>query len=171
MVVTLFVVWMERSKIGHVLKAIRDDEDAARSLGFSPLRYKLIAMAISAGVLGFCGTFYAQYVLLVDPPSVLAGSISVIIALVAIFGGIGTVSGPIIGSAVLISLSEYSRIYFSGSGRNIDLLIYGALIMIIAAYCPGGVINLFERFRKRNASGDTSSAVAPSQPRPDARTF
>jgi hypothetical protein len=45
-------------------------------------------MAISAGVLGFCGTFYAQYVLLVDPPSVLAGSISVIIALVTIFGGI-----------------------------------------------------------------------------------
>ena len=88
-------------------------------------------MALSAGILGFCGTFYAQYVLLVDPPSVLAGSISIIIALVAIFGGIGTVSGPIIGSFVLISLSEYSRDYFSGSGRNVDLLIYGALIITL----------------------------------------
>lgn len=166
--VTLFVVWMERSKIGHVLKAIRDDEDAARSLGFSPLRYKLIAMAISAGVLGFCGTFYAQYVLLIDPSSVLAGSISVVIALVAIFGGIGTVAGPIIGSAVLISLSEYSRIYFSGSGRNVDLLIYGALIMIIAAYCPGGVISLFDRFRRRNLPGGPS-APSPLHPASDVK--
>jgi branched-chain amino acid transport system permease protein len=149
-VVTLFVIWMERSKIGYVLKAIRDDEEAARSLGFSPLRYKLIAMAISAGILGFCGTFYAQYVLLVDPPSVLAGSISVIIALIPIFGGIGTVAGPIIGSAVLITISEYSRVYFSGGGRNLDLMIYGALIMIIAAYCPGGIMSLLHRWRTRH---------------------
>jgi branched-chain amino acid transport system permease protein len=149
--VTLLVVWMGRSKIGYVLKAVRDDEDAVRSLGLSPLRYKLIAMAISAGILGFCGTFYAQYVLLVDPPSVLAGSISVIIALIAIFGGIGTVSGPVIGSFALISLSEYSRVYFSGSGRNVDLLIYGALIMVIAAYCPGGVNGLVGKFRQRPA--------------------
>jgi branched-chain amino acid transport system permease protein len=159
--VTLLVVWMERSKIGYVLKAVRDDEDAVRSLGLSPLRYKLIAMAMSAGILGFCGTFYAQYVLLVDPPSVLAGSISIIVALVTIFGGIGTVSGPIIGSFVLISLSEYSRTFFSGSGRNIDLLIYGALIMIIAAYCPGGVNSLVWKFGRRSeksAAGDRLSA-------------
>ena len=53
----------------------------------------------------------------------------------------------------LISLSEYSRIYFSGSGRNIDLLIYGALIMIIAAYAPGGVISLVEKFGERPSIG------------------
>lgn len=160
--VTLFVVWMERSKLGYVLKAIRDDEDAVRSLGHSPLRYKLIAMAISAGVLGFCGTFYAQYVLLIDPPSVLAGSISIIIALVAIFGGIGTVSGPIIGAVVLISLSEYSRIYFSGSGRNVDLLIYGALIMIIAAYFPGGLNSLAQKLAR--AITRPSTGNPPNEP-------
>jgi branched-chain amino acid transport system permease protein len=148
--VTLLVVLMDRSKIGHILRAIRDDEEAAKSLGFSPRRYKLIAMAISAGILGFCGTFYAQYVLLVDPPSVLAGSISVIIALVPIFGGIGTVAGPIIGSVVLITISEYSRVYFSGGGRNLDLLIYGALIMIIAAYLPGGIMSMFRPARAKS---------------------
>ena len=160
--VTLLVVWMERTKLGYVLKAIRDDEDAVRSLGLSPLRYKLTAMAMSAGILGFCGTFYAQYVLLVDPPSVLAGSISIIVALVTIFGGIGTVIGPIIGSFALISLSEYSRVYFSGSGRNVDLLIYGALIMLIAAYCPGGIESLIARFRRRH---DQRSAGKLSDPR------
>ena len=148
--VTLLVVLMDRSKIGHILRAIRDDEEAAKSLGFSPRRYKLIAMAISAGILGFCGTFYAQYVLLVDPPSVLAGSISVIIALIPIFGGIGTVAGPIIGSVVLITISEYSRVYFSGGGRNLDLLIYGALIMIIAAYLPGGIMRMFRPARAKS---------------------
>jgi branched-chain amino acid transport system permease protein len=157
--VTLLVVWLERSKIGYVLKAVRDDEDAVRSLGLSPLRYKLIAMAISAGILGFCGTFYAQYVLLVDPPSVLAGSISVIVALITIFGGIGTVSGPIIGSFVLISLSEYTRILFSGSGRNLDLLIYGALIMIIAAYCPGGINSLIGKAGRRSEKPQSVNAI------------
>lgn len=147
--VTIFVIWMERSKIGFVLKAIRDDEDAVRSLGFSPLRYKLIAMAFSAGILGFCGTFYAQYVLLIEPPTVLFASISVIVALIPIFGGIGTVAGPIIGSAILITMSEYSRVYFSGSGRNVDLLIYGALIMVFAAYCPGGIMSMLSGLRAR----------------------
>lgn len=151
--VTIFVIWMERSKIGFVLKAIRDDEDAVRSLGFSPLRYKLIAMAFSAGILGFCGTFYAQYVLLIEPVTVLFASISVIIALIPIFGGIGTVAGPIIGSAVLLSISEYSRVHFSGGGKNVDLLIYGAIIMIFAAYCPGGIVSLISSLRARFRKG------------------
>ncbi len=145
--VTLLVIAMDRSKIGHVLRAIRDDEDATQSLGFSARRYKLIAMAMSAGILGFCGTFYAQYILLIDPPSVLAGSLSIIIALIPIFGGIGTVPGPIIGSAVLITISEYSRVYFSGSGRNFDLMIYGALITFIAVYRPNGAMSIVDSLR------------------------
>lgn len=136
-------VWkLERSKIGAILKAIRDDEDAVRSLGFSPLRFKLIAMALSAAITGACGAFYAQYVLYIDPPSVLALSLSVLIALIPIFGGIGTLAGPILGAAVLIPLSEYSRIYFSGSGRNVDLLIYGFLIMAMSVFRPEGVEGL-----------------------------
>jgi branched-chain amino acid transport system permease protein len=150
-VVTLIVVALVRSKIGYVLQAIRDDEEAAQSLGFSPRLYKLVAMAFSAGILGFCGTFYAQYVLLIDPPSVLATSISIAVALMSIFGGIGTVPGPILGSVVLVTASEYSRVYFSGSGRNLDLMIYGALVTLIAVYRPNGIIGLFARLRMRRA--------------------
>jgi branched-chain amino acid transport system permease protein len=69
----------------------------------------------------------------------------VVIALIPIFGGVGTIAGPIVGAAVLVPISEYSRVWFSGSGRNVDLLIYGFLIMIIAVYRPNGVISLFER--------------------------
>ena len=88
--------------------------------------------------------FYAQYVLFIDPASVLTLALSVIIALIPIFGGVGTVAGPILGAVVLVPISEYSRVWFSGSGRNLDLLIYGFLIMIIAVYRPNGVISLLE---------------------------
>jgi branched-chain amino acid transport system permease protein len=148
--VTALIVWLDRRKTGHVLRAIRDDEDATRSLGFSPLRYKLLAMALSAGIIGFCGTFYAQFVLFIDPPSVLSLPLSVMIALVGVFGGIGTVSGPILGAAVLITLSEYARVWFSGGGRGLDQLIYGALIMLVAVYRPAGLVSFFGR-RARSA--------------------
>ncbi len=142
-VVTLLVWLLQRSRFGFVLRGIRDDEDAVRSLGFSPARYKLAAMALSTAIVGVGGVFYAQYVLFIDPPSVLALSLSVSMALSPILGGAGTVTGPIVGAAILVPLSEYSRVWFSGSGRNVDLLIYGLLIMLIAVYRPDGIMSLF----------------------------
>jgi branched-chain amino acid transport system permease protein len=143
--VTAGVWWLGRSRLGFLLRAVRDDEAALRSLGFSPQAYKSIAMAISAAILGAAGVFHAQYVLFVDPFSVLGLHISILVALFAILGGSGTLLGPILGAAVLVPLSEYSRIAFSGSGRNVDLLVYG-LIMVIAAYQPDGLIGWLRRF-------------------------
>lgn len=141
-IVTAALWWLRRSSMGFILRAIRDDEEAVRSLGFPPQRYKALAMAISAAILGAAGVFHAQYVLFVDPFSVLGLHISVLVSLFAILGGVGTLAGPILGAAVLVPLSEYSRVYFSGSGRNIDLLIYGLLIMVIAVYRPDGLMGL-----------------------------
>lgn len=160
---TLLVWWLERSKIGMVLRAIRDDEDAVRSLGFSPLRYKLIAMALSAAVCGAGGVFYAQYVLFIDPPSVLALSLSVLIALIPILGGTGTLFGPILGAALLIPISEYSRIHFSGSGRSVDLLIYGFLIMVMAVYRPDGLAGLFRGFSSLFRPGRAATQRLPER--------
>ncbi|WP_043283595.1 branched-chain amino acid ABC transporter permease [Reyranella massiliensis] len=143
--VTGGIWWLSQSRLGFLLRAVRDDEEALRSLGFSPQLYKSIAMALSAAILGAAGTFHAQYVLFVDPFSVLGLHISVLIALFAILGGAGTLVGPVLGAAVLVPLSEYSRIAFSGSGRNVDLLIYGFLIMVIAAYQPDGLVGWYRR--------------------------
>jgi branched-chain amino acid transport system permease protein len=141
-----FGIWrMEQSRLGFVLRAVRDDEEALRSLGFSPQVYKSVAMAISAAILGAAGMFHAQYVLFVDPFSALGLHLSVLMALFAILGGSGTLFGPILGAAILVPLSEYSRVAFSGSGRNIDLLIYGFLIMVIAVYRPDGMIGWLRR--------------------------
>ena len=170
-VVTAGVWLMQRSRFGFILRAIRDDEEAVRSLGLSPLRYKLVAMAFSAALVGACGVFYAQYVLFIDPASVLSLSLSVLMALIVILGGAGTVAGPIVGAAVLVPLSEYSRVAFSGSGRNIDLLVYGLLIMLIAIYRPGGLMSLARTPAWRRAADLLAGRAAPSpNPPPIAHT-
>jgi branched-chain amino acid transport system permease protein len=163
-VVTAGVWLLQRSRFGRILCAIRDDEEAARSLGFSTVFYKLGAMALSSALVGACGVFYAQYVLYIDPASVLSLSLSVLMALIVILGGAGTVAGPIVGAAILVPLSEYSRVMFSGSGRNVDLLIYGMLIMIIAVYRPDGLMSLLgaHGWRRRAHRSDTAAAAAPT---------
>lgn len=146
--VTFGIARLRRSGAGLLLTAIRDDEAAARSLGVSATRLKSMAMAVSAGVLGLTGAFHAQFVLFIDPPSVLGLHLSVMIALFVILGGIGTLWGPVLGAAILVPLSEYSRVLFSGSGRNVDLMIYGVLIMVIALYRPQGLVGTAASARK-----------------------
>jgi branched-chain amino acid transport system permease protein len=131
---------VERSRLGYQLKAIREDEAAAMSLAIDIRRGKLVAIAMSGALTAMVGTFYAQFVLFIDPPSVLPLSLSVLIALIPILGGIGTLWGPVLGAAVLIPISEFTRVQFSGSGRNVDLIIYGCLIMAISAWRPMGLL-------------------------------
>jgi branched-chain amino acid transport system permease protein len=131
---------IERSKLGYYLKAIREDEAAAMSLAINIRAYKLVAIAISAALAAMVGTFYAQFVLFVDPASVLPLSLSVLIALIPILGGIGTLWGPVLGAAILIPISEFSRVNLSGSGRNVDLVVYGCLIMLMSAWRPMGLL-------------------------------
>jgi branched-chain amino acid transport system permease protein len=131
---------IERSKLGYCLKAIREDEMAALSLAIDVRRYKLVAIAISAALTAMAGTFYAQLVLFVDPPSVLSLSMSVLIALVPIVGGIGTLWGPVLGAAILLPISEATRVYLSGSARSLDLMVYGCLIMVVSAWRPMGLL-------------------------------
>jgi branched-chain amino acid transport system permease protein len=142
---------LERSRTGYYFRAIREDQDAAASLGVPVSRYKLRAMAISAGLTALGGTFYAQYVLFIDPESVLSLSLSILVCLVAVLGGVGTLWGPLVGAAVLVPLSEGTRVYLGGTGKAVDLLIYGALIMLVSVIQPGGVIALARRGRGRAA--------------------
>ena len=102
----------------------------------------MAAAAISGFLTGVGGAIYAQYVGYIDPDSILAGSFSILIALPAVLGGVGTLWGPLIGAAVLIPVSELSRSYLGGSGSGVDLMIYGLLIMIVALARPQGLVSL-----------------------------
>ncbi len=140
---------IERSRTGYYFRAIREDQDAAASLGIPVARYKQRAMALSAGLTALGGTFYAQYILFIDPESVMPLSLSILICLVAVLGGVGTLWGPLIGAAILVPLGEATRIYLGGTGKAIDLLIYGFLIMVISVIQPGGIMALAQRGRRR----------------------
>jgi len=114
-------------------------------VGVPALRFKQIAIAISAALTACAGTFYAQYVLFIDPGSVLPLSLSIQICLVSVLGGAGTVVGPLLGAAVLVPLSEASRVLLGGSGRSLDLVVYGLLIMLISVFEPAGLAGLARR--------------------------
>jgi len=147
---------MEGSRTGYYFRAIREDQDAAASLGIPVARYKQRAMALSAGLTALGGTFYAQYILFIDPESVLPLSLSILICLVAVLGGVGTLWGPLIGAAILIPLGEWTRVALGGTGKAIDLLVYGALIMFVSVIQPGGIMALAERGRRRTGRPDAS---------------
>jgi branched-chain amino acid transport system permease protein len=140
--------WLERSRSGFYFRAVREEQDAAASLGVAVAAEKRRAFAISAALTALGGSFYAQYVLFIDPESVLALSLSILICLVAVLGGVGTLWGPVVGAAVLVPLNEATRIWFGGTGKAIDLLIYGALIVVIAVLQPAGLVGLAQRWRR-----------------------
>ena len=141
--------WIERSRRGYYFRAIKEDQDAAASLGVQVAREKQAAMAVSAALTALGGTFWAQYVLFIDPESVFPLSLSILICLIAVLGGVGTLWGPVIGAAILVPLGEVTRIYLGGTGKAIDLVIYGFLIMVISVIQPGGIMALAQRGRRR----------------------
>ena len=146
-----FLVWkLRRSRFGFRLQALRDEPDAAASLGIAIARHKVMAFMISGAMMSVAGTFYGQYVLVLDPERLFSAEISIIVLLMTVLGGSGTLWGPALGAAILVPLSEYSRIWFGGTGRTIDLIIYGILIMLVCMWRPSGILSLFEeRIRRR----------------------
>jgi branched-chain amino acid transport system permease protein len=84
-------------------------------------------------------------VLYIDPNSVLNFMLSVLIMLIPVLGGIGTLWGPVLGAFILIPLSEFTRVYLSGAGGALDLVVYGALIMLVAIFEPRGLWAFVER--------------------------
>ena len=137
------------SKMGYYFRAIKESHDVAEVLGVNVVRYRLIAIMISAFLSAMAGTFYAQYVLYIDPESVMLLAISVQIVLLSMLGGAGSVMGPVIGAAVLIPIAEVTRVWLGHRGTGVDMLIYGFLITIISVYQPQGVWGLLSRIGNR----------------------
>jgi len=144
--------WLEDSKWGYWWRAVKDNPDAAESLGVVVFHSKMAAAAVSAFFTAVAGGFYAQFVSYIDPDSVMSFRFSLLMALPAVLGGIGTLWGPTLGAAILIPLTELTRSYMGGTGKGIDLIVYGGLVMVIALVRPEGLIGLAS-FRRRRESG------------------
>ncbi|KIZ34234.1 MULTISPECIES: branched-chain amino acid ABC transporter permease [Rhodopseudomonas] len=147
----LITFWLEDSKWGYWWRAVKDNPEAAESLGVVVFNSKMGAAAVSAFLTAIGGAFYAQYVSYIDPESVMSFQFSLLMALPAVLGGIGTLWGPVLGAAILIPLTELTRNYLGGSGRGVDLILYGSVIVLISLARPEGLIGLFSRKRKEVA--------------------
>jgi branched-chain amino acid transport system permease protein len=160
LVITLLVTWwMTNSRMGFYLRAIKDSERAARSLGAPAARTKLYAYMLSAALTSVAGALYAMMFGFVDPESGLGILISVKILIMAALGGAGLLFGPLVGAAILVPLEEISNSWLGGKGAGLTFVLYGAIIVLIARFQPGGLLSLFMRRRKPNA--DTGAGHAP----------
>lgn len=142
LVTFLATYFLVHSRTGFYWRAINGDEAAARSLGVPADRYKMLAFVLSAAITGAWGGFFAMYVGFIDPESMFSLTLSVQVVLVAILGGVGTLVGPWIGAAVLLPLSEGTRVLWGSSGMGLDLLVFGLAILLVTMFLPGGLITL-----------------------------
>jgi len=146
LVVSYFVA---TSKMGFYFRAIKESHQIAESLGVDVVWYRLMAIMLSAFLSAMAGTFYAQYILYIDPGSVMLLATSIQIVLIAMLGGAGSILGPVLGAAILIPASEYTRVSLGYKGTGMDMLIYGLLITLISMYYPEGVWKLFARMGRK----------------------
>ena len=156
-VLVYLVEWyLERSRRGYQLAAVREDEDAALSLGVPARWLKVAAIAISAALTAVCGALWAQYVGFVDPFYVFSVDLSVRFALGAVLGGIGTALGPFVGAALVTTLETYLRARFGGIGAGlvgIYLIIYGVALIAIVRFAPQGLVPWLGAWWRRPAAG------------------
>lgn len=145
----LLSLFVERSKLGYYLVALREDEDAAKSLGVDTSKIKMMAIGISGFFAAIGGTFYAQYILFIEPDTVLSFSFSVQLALITIIGGMGTALGPIVGSFLLTPLSMLLRAYLGGGLAGLHIVIYGMLLILVVLFLPEGIVNTIKGHLKK----------------------
>ena len=158
--ITLLITWwMTNSRMGFYLRAIKDSERAARSLGAPASRTKLYAYMLSAALTSVAGALYAMMFGFVDPESGFGILISVKILIMAALGGAGLLFGPLVGAAILVPLEEISNSWLGGKGAGLTFVLYGAIIVVIARFQPGGLLSLFTRRSK--PTKDTGAGHAP----------
>jgi branched-chain amino acid transport system permease protein len=162
LIVTLWITWrMTNSRIGFYLRAIKDSERAARSLGARASRIKLYAFMLSAALTSVGGSLYAMMFGFIDPESGLGILVSVKMLIMAALGGAGLLFGPLVGAAILVPLEEISNNLLGGKGAGLTFVVYGAIIMLIARFQPGGILTLVNRIwaqrRGRRSSAERAS--------------
>ncbi|MBK9519766.1 MAG: branched-chain amino acid ABC transporter permease [Anaeromyxobacter sp.] len=180
-VIVISVNWfVQHTKLGYYFQAIREDQDAAHSLGINLTLHKNLALGISAAFTAWAGGLFALYVRFIDPTIVLGIDVSVQMVLICIIGGIGTILGPVVGSIVLVLLSETLRnpkwlvqaglaasdsttiAFIEARLSNAHVLFYGVLVVVVILFAPDGLLGLLRnamaRLKRRGAPPDAAPA-------------
>jgi branched-chain amino acid transport system permease protein len=136
---------MARSRFGYYLRAIKTRERAARSLGVPVLQMKIKALVLSAIFTSIAGSLYSLKTGFIDPESGFGILVSVQMVIIAAIGGAGTLYGPLLGAAILIPLQTATNTWFGGGGSGLTYILYGGIIVLIARFEPGGLLDLWDR--------------------------
>lgn len=138
------ITLLMRSKTGLSLIAMRDGEDAAESLGINLTRQKLKVFVVSSFLVGVAGAFYAHYISILTPAAVGGVDLMILIIAMVLVGGLGTLSGPLVGALVLTILVEFLR-----DLDTFRMLVYGAIIIFSVMFLPKGLVTIGQRFVRR----------------------
>ncbi|TAM98016.1 MAG: branched-chain amino acid ABC transporter permease [Rhizobiaceae bacterium] len=140
---TLTVFWLTRSKFGFGLIAIRENEEGAAVMGVNTTLYKVMAFALSGIFTALAGGIHAYWITFLDPESAFDISLNVKMIIMAVFGGPGTVLGPVVGAFVLSAVSEV----LSSEVTSIAGLFFGIVVVAAVVLMPRGVADVIRRFR------------------------
>jgi len=135
------------SKLGYYFVAIREDQDAAESLGINTTLYKTIALSLSAVITGLAGAFYTNYMGYIDPKIVFAlHDISIVTIMVVMVGGVATYWGPFVGAVIMVFLAEIIRtIPKLGAAHH---TFFGILLIVIIIFLPNGIVGDLPKLKK-----------------------
>jgi len=142
--VTLTIWWLSRSKFGFGLIAIRENEEGAKVMGVNTTLYKVMAFALSGVFSALAGGIHAYWVTFIDPESAFDISLNVKMIIMAVFGGPGTILGPIVGALSLSAISEV----LSSEVTSIAGLFFGVVVVAAVVLMPRGLADIVRQFRK-----------------------
>jgi ABC-type branched-subunit amino acid transport system ATPase component/ABC-type branched-subunit amino acid transport system permease subunit len=152
---------VERSRFGMALLAIKQNEAAAEAAGINTLAWKLRAITLSGAIAGAVGGFYAVVLLVVTPQSVFGMLVSAQALTVAMFGGVGTVWGPVIGSVILIPLAETLNAEAGSRFPGIQGVIYGLAIICVILLAPEGLFWKVRDFLRKKSALPVAATPGP----------
>ncbi|WOK17617.1 branched-chain amino acid ABC transporter permease [Rhodopseudomonas sp. BAL398] len=135
----IVVAALSQSAPGYRFRAVRENPLAAKAMGISPARERMVALAASGALTALGGSIYAQYLMFVNPLTFFGPSITIKVILFTMVGGMGTVWGPVIGTILLFPLGEWLRGEFGGNLPGFDSLLYGLLVVICILVFPRGI--------------------------------
>lgn len=164
----LAVSLIVHSKWGYYFVSIREDQDAAESLGINSTRYKNVSLCVSAFFTGTAGALYMNYMGFIDPHVVFSlHDYSVMAILVAIVGGVGTIYGPAVGAFIMVAVQEFFRSGFFGlldalgkrTGsetvaraleivQHAHVLVFGVLVVVVILFLPNGIVGDWEKIKR-----------------------
>ncbi len=139
--VTLVNWWLSQSRFGYGLVAIREDEDAAETMGINTALYKTIAFSLSGAFAGLAGGVFAYWITFIDPDGVFKVIVTIQMIIMAVFGGAGTIVGPLLGALVLSAVSEL----LSTQLVTLAELFNGVIVILVVLFMPRGLSEVIRR--------------------------